>query len=114
MTNYNRVWYSNGYLSGSEEHCVDPLPLLYSDSDGMVDIVRVSKKDSKPQCVTTEVQGVSISDIIDTGVDITIMGGELFKKFVATARLRRKTSRRQTMSLILMIGNSLNYMEEWI
>ena len=80
----------------------------------MVDIVRVSNKDSKPQYVNIEVQGVSISDIIDARADITLMSGELFKKVAAAARLRRKTSRRQTMSLILMMGNSLNYMEEWI
>ena len=37
--------------------------------------MRVSNKGSKPQYVTIEVQGVSISDIIDTGADITIIGG---------------------------------------
>ena len=30
------------------------------------------------------------SGIIDTGADITIMGGELFKKVATTARLRKK------------------------
>ena len=45
--------------------------------------VRVKYKGSKPQYVPT-------SGIIDTGADITIMGGELFKKVAAAARLKKR------------------------
>ena len=64
--------------------------MLYSDSDGIVDIVKVSNKGSKPQFVNVEVQGVPTLSITDTGADITIMDGELFKKVAAAARLRKR------------------------
>jgi len=52
---------------------VDPVSLLYSsDSESSVDMVRVDDQGSRPQYVNIENQGV-----IDTGADITIMGGEL-------------------------------------
>ena len=34
--------------------------------------------------------GVPVFVIIDSGADITIMGGELFKKVAATAKLKKK------------------------
>ena len=37
-----------------------------------------------------QVQGVSTSGVIDTGADITIMGGDLFNKVATAARLRKK------------------------
>ena len=70
---------SNDHLNASEASCGDPLPFLYSDSDGTVDTVRVSDKGSKFQYVNVQVQGVPTSGILDTGADITIIGGELFK-----------------------------------
>ena len=71
---------------------MDPLSLLYSDSNGTVDTVRVSDKGSKPQYVNVQVQGVPTSGIINTRADITIMGGELFKRVAAAAaaRLRKR------------------------
>ena len=68
----------------------DPHTFLYSDSDSSVDTVRVKDKGSKPQYVNVQVQGVPTSSIIDTGADITIMGGELFKKVAAAARLKKR------------------------
>lgn len=68
-------------------------PLLYlytSDSEGQVDTIRVNDEGSGPQYVNVEIQGVRTSGIIDTGADITIMGGELFKKVATAARLRKK------------------------
>ena len=70
---------------------VDPLLYLYSsDSEGQVDTIRVNDEGSRPQYVNVEIQGVPTSGIIDTGADITIMGGELFKKVAFTAKLRKK------------------------
>ena len=63
---------------------------LYSsdDTDG-VNLVRITDKGSCSRCVTVEVQGVSVDGIIDTGADISIMGGEVFKKVAAVAKLRK-------------------------
>ena len=36
-----------------------------------------------------EVQGVGALGVVDTGADIMIMGGELFKKVAAVARLKK-------------------------
>ena len=73
-----------------EEDSLDPLSLLYSDSEGTVDTVRVNDKGSRPQYVNVEIQGVPTSGVIDTGADITIIGGGLFKKVATAARLRKK------------------------
>jgi len=70
---------------------VDPVSLLYSSkSDSSVDTVRVCDQGSRPQYVNIEIQGVSTSGVIDTGADITIMGGELFKKIAKAAKLKKK------------------------
>ena len=105
---------SNDQLSASEASNGDPLPFLYSDSDGTVDTVRVSDKGSKPQYVNVQVQGVPTSGILDTGADTTIMGGELFKKIAVAAKLRKKASKKQIVFPILMMENSLSFMEGWI
>ena len=101
-------------MDASEASNGDPLPFLYSDSDGTVDTVRVSDKGSKPQYVNVQVQGVPTSGILDTGADITIMGGELFKKIAVAAKLRKKTSKKQIVFPVLMMENSLSFMEGWI
>ena len=75
----------------------DPLLFLYSsDSEGgeRVSTVRVLDKGSKPQFAEVLLQGVPASGIVDTGADITIIGGDLFKKVVAVAKLKRKHFRR--------------------
>ena len=81
---------SNETYDTDEEDSLDPLSLLYSDSEGTVDTVRVSDKGSRPQYVNVEIQGVPTSGVIDTGADITIIGGGLFKKIATAARLRKK------------------------
>ena len=65
--------------------------LLSSDSgDGDVCVVRVRDKGSRQRCANVEVQGVGALGVVDTGADIMIMGGELFKKVAAVARLKKK------------------------
>ena len=75
---------------------VDPQDLLYSSSseDSDVRMVRVSDQGSHPQCAKVEVQGVPAFGIIDSGADITIMGGKLFKKVAAAARLKRRNFKK--------------------
>ena len=45
---------------------------------------------SHPQRVRVEIQGVPAEEVIDSGADITILGGELFKKVAAVTRLKKK------------------------
>ena len=71
----------------------EPMQYLLSDSDdagGEVKQVRVVDKGSKPQRVQVVVEGVPIKGVVDSGADITIIGGEAFKKVAAVARLRKR------------------------
>ena len=66
------------------------LQLLFSDSDedsGNVDMVQVS---DKPRCAQVDIHGVPAYGVIDSGSDVTIMGGELLRKVAAVAKLRKK------------------------
>ena len=75
----------------------DPLPFLYSsESEDGEDVrrVRVNDKGSCPQLAGVEIQGVPAQGITDSGADISIMGGELFKRIAAVARLKRRDFKR--------------------
>ena len=75
----------------------DPLPFLYSlESEDGEDVRRVwvNDKGSCPQLAGVEIQGVPAQGIIDSGADISIMGGELFKRVAAVARLKRRDFKR--------------------
>lgn len=52
--------------------------------------IQVADSGSKPHCVRLEVQKVPVYGLIDSGSDITIMGGGLFKRVAAAARLKKK------------------------
>jgi len=76
--------------------CTDstaPLDYLLSSSgsEGDINAVRVLDNGSIPQLVSVDVEGVTAQGIVDTAADITIMGGTLFKKVAAVARLRKKS-----------------------
>ena len=69
------------------------LDLLFSsdeESDAGVSTVRVQDKGSQPQCARVEIQGVPVYGMIDSGADITILGGNLLCKVVTTVKLRKK------------------------
>ena len=73
----------------------DPLDFLASSSsesedDSDIRLVRLEDKGSHPKCARVCIQGVPAYGIVDSGADITIIGGELFKKVAAVARLRKK------------------------
>ena len=73
--------------------CEEPVLYLLSDSDdasGEVKQVRVLDRGSKPQRVQVVVEGVPIKGVVDSGADITIIGGEAFKQVAAVARLRKR------------------------
>lgn len=52
--------------------------------------VRVADKGSVPQGARVLVQGVPAVGVIDSGSDITIMGGKLFQTVATVARLRKR------------------------
>ena len=56
--------------------------------------VRVSDRGSQPQCVKVQVQGVPAYGVLDSGADITIMVGMLFRKGATIARLKRRDLKR--------------------
>ena len=71
---------------------LNPLDLLYSSSEEETDVrlVRVSDSGSQTHCAKVQVQGVPAFGIIDSGADITIIGGNLFRKVATVARLKNK------------------------
>ena len=72
------------------EERVDPLDLLLSSSeDETVRSVRVKDKGSATQGVRVLLQGVPTIGIVDSGADITIVGGDLLRKVAAVARLKK-------------------------
>ena len=79
-----------------------PLDLLYSsdeDADShTVRSVRVADMGSRPKCVKVAIQGVPAFGVVDSGADITIMGGDLFKKVAAGAKLRKRDFRKSDKS----------------
>ena len=52
-------------------------------------MVHIPNKGSITQCVKVEVQGVPAYGMIDSGADISIIGGILFKKIATVARLKK-------------------------
>ena len=52
--------------------------------------IRVQDEGSKPRCARVLVQGVPAYGIVDTAADITIIGGDLFRKVASVARLKKK------------------------
>ena len=71
----------------------DPTSYLTSGSDSdhsIVNVVRIRATGSRPRCVKVEVQGISMYGIVDSGADITIMGGEMLKRSAREARLKRR------------------------
>ena len=67
---------------------------LYSLSEDeqatQVNTVRITDKGSIPQCVKVQVEGIPAYGLIDSGTDITIIGGSLFKKVATVAQLKRQ------------------------
>ncbi len=75
----------------------NPLDFLFSSSeDETADIlqVRVADRGSHPYCATVSIQGVPAYGIIDSGADITIIGGSLFKKVATTASLKKRDCKK--------------------
>ena len=92
-TRTNQVLSKEQEATQSQPDTSTPESLLYSDSDddggANARAVRVQDGGSHSQCVKVEVQGVPAYGLIDTGADITIIGGKLFKRVATVARLKK-------------------------
>ena len=60
------------------------------DTPASAKTVHVADKGSIPQCVRVQVQGVPAYGLIDSGADITIMGGTLFKEDTTVMKLKKR------------------------
>ena len=67
----------------------NPSYFLCSDEES-VNQVRVENKGSRTCKVEAYVQGVPALGVVDRGVDITIMGEEVFKQVAAVTHLEKK------------------------
>ena len=82
-----------------------------SDSeDGLVNSIRIEDKGSRPRKVIVNLHGLPVQGVIDSGVDITIMNGDTFKKVAAIARLRKKLSNLLTRYPMAMTISHLSLM----
>ena len=71
----------------------DLLDILYSsdeEKEAEVSVVEVRDHGSHPQCARVEIQGVLVFGVIDSGADITIIGGNLLRRVASVAKLRKK------------------------
>ena len=77
--------------SQSEVQACDPRDLLHSDSDNEANcgMVLVADKGGRTQRAKVLVQGVPTDGVVDTGAEITIIGGDLFRKVAAANRLKK-------------------------
>ena len=76
----------------NRESMSNPLDFLFlSSDDEMADVlqVRVTDHGSHPHCAKVIIQGVPAYGIIDSGADITIIGGSLFKRVATMAHLKK-------------------------
>lgn len=70
-------------------HAGQPLTSILPEHGSDVRVIRVTDRGSKPQYADVQVQGVPARGVIDSGSDITIMGGELFRHVAMVARLKK-------------------------
>ena len=61
-----------------------------SDDREQVLQIRGDDKGSLPHCIKVEVQGVPMYGIVDSGANITIIGGQMFKKVATVTKLKRR------------------------
>jgi hypothetical protein len=80
--------------TGDQNHLQSYLLLSDSDSDSEVRRVRIADRGSKPQYADVQIENIPARGVIDSGSDITIMGGELFRHVATVARLRKSQLRK--------------------
>ena len=73
----------------NSEYLLDCLLSPDSEDDSDVCQVRISDRGSRQLYADVQIVGVPARGVIDSGSDITIMGGELFRHIATVARLRK-------------------------
>ena len=84
-----------------KEKEVHPEDLIYSDlntddhsddhsDDHLARLISMQDRGSRPKYARVAIQNAPCLGIIDTGSDITIIGGYLFKKLATVSRLQKK------------------------
>ena len=68
----------------------DPRSYLYSEPAGGRSLVHVKDDGSVRHYASVDIQGVKVKGLVDTGADITIMGGDLFKRVASVAKLLKE------------------------
>lgn len=56
--------------------------------------MRINDRGSRQQYANVQLEGVPVCGVIDSGADITIIGGDLFCRVAAAARLRKSHLQR--------------------
>eukprot|EP00731_Ephydatia_muelleri_P011030 Em0005g1616a len=65
-----------------------------SDESSDIKVVHVTDQGSEPKCVQVAIGGIPCFGIVDSGADISIMGGKLFKQVATVARLHKRDFQR--------------------
>ena len=68
----------------------DPMEYLLDDDSVQVKLVRIMDHGSQPQCAKVSIGGVTMKGVVDSGSDITILEGEMFKKVASVDHLHKK------------------------
>jgi len=76
--------------------------LLESDSSSYSDGVSAVHVGTVPWCVKVAIQGVSMYGVVDTGADITIIGGRLFKLVATKARIKKRNFQTTQFHITMM------------
>lgn len=79
-----------------EGDTLDPAHYLMSDTheEESVNQITVSDNGSHSRCAKVRVEGVPMYGLLDTGADITIIGGTLFKKVAIVGKLKKRDLRK--------------------
>ena len=76
------------------ENPIDYLVSSDDDDQSSVQTVRVRDTGSKVMYANVDLHGVPVKGVIDSGADITILGGDLFKTVATVAKLKKKNFRK--------------------
>ena len=100
--------------STNGDDSANPVEYLYSDSEEEQDVrmIQIADKGSHSQYAEVFIQGIPAEGLIDSGAEITIMGGELFKK-VATVNKLKKKDFKKSDKIPKTYSRPLLLMDEW-
>ena len=80
----------DGNPQEGDDESTDPLAYLFSSEEDSVKLVHVQDHGSHSRLAKVSIQGFPVEGIVDSGADITIINGDLFKKIATAAHLKKK------------------------